>query len=64
MSFIYSSKDNTLTEKASMEKPQNPADILGEGPDILFLQARQKAREYNAHISSLRTIQCDERITG
>lgn len=61
--FIYSSSDNMLREKVSMEKPVLPDDdnwTVAASAEYHF----EKLPAYNAHISSLRTISCDESCRG
>lgn len=64
MTARYNAKTNTFRELPGMEKPENPAEILGKGADIYFFHASQRLREYNDHVAALRTIPCHESCKG
>jgi hypothetical protein len=57
--YTYTASTNTLKQVATMEKPEGPFEILGNVPDVYFLNAMRRTREYNAHLASLKEIPCE-----
>jgi hypothetical protein len=61
MTAKYNESENTLQELPEMERPENDLRPRGDSAVWESDEWRKKWQDYNAHISSLRTIPCENK---